>query len=82
MLALVIVTLVTKPIATHSRIWPQGLLVWVVTVALGLGLRVATGATAAVAFIIVATLVLGLFLMGRRLITGLIQRKSMHRTTA
>lgn len=82
MLALLIATLVTKPMATHSRLWLQGVLVWVVTVALGLGLRVATGATAAMAFIVVATLVLGLFLMGRRLITGLIQRKSMHRTAA
>jgi len=38
-------------------------------------LRLAFNDTAAVAFIIVATLVLGLFLLGRRLITGLVAKR-------
>ncbi|GAA4372198.1 hypothetical protein GCM10023166_21940 [Paeniglutamicibacter cryotolerans] len=82
MAALVIATLITVPVETHSRLWPQGVLVWILTVGMGMALRVWTGATAEVPFIVVATLVLGLFLMGRRLITGRILRRSMRHTSA
>lgn len=60
------------------RIWPYGVIIWIGTVALGLILRVLFGATAAVPFIIVATLVLGVFLLGRRLVSGLLVRRKVH----
>lgn len=60
------------------RIWPHGVITWIGTVALGLILRVLFGATAAVPFIIVATLVLGVFLLGRRLVSGLLVRRKVH----
>ncbi|WP_203566450.1 DUF3054 domain-containing protein [Aestuariimicrobium ganziense] len=47
-----------------------GVFLWVVTVAGGMVLRVSSGDTAATAFIIVATLVLGAFLVGWRLLFG------------
>ena len=64
LLALAVLTLLSRPWVNHSRIWPTGILVWIGTVALGLALRVLFGATAAVPFIIVATIVLGVFLVG------------------
>ena len=48
--------------------WRQGLIVWPVTVALGLILRVASGRTAAFGFIVVTTVVLALFLLGWRFV--------------
>lgn len=61
-----------------ARIWPNGVVLWIGTVALGLILRVAFGATAAVPFIIVATIVLGIFLLGRRLLTSLLGRRKVR----
>lgn len=51
-----------------------GVIVWVVTVAGGMLLRIATGDTAETPFIIVATLVLAVFLLGWRLVTLLVRR--------
>ncbi|BDZ39380.1 DUF3054 domain-containing protein [Microbacterium suwonense] len=51
-----------------------GLIAWVVTLAGGMLLRLATGDTAETPFIIVASLVLGLFLLGWRLIALLVRR--------
>jgi Protein of unknown function (DUF3054) len=53
---------------------PAGLLVWLVTVALGMVLRVISGQGTAIAFIAVALVFLGLFLLGWRLIGGLVRR--------
>ena len=78
LLALAALTLLSRPWATHSRIWPTGLLVWLGTVALGLALRVLFGATAAVPFIVVATLALGVLLVGRRVVTTLVARRRVH----
>lgn len=75
LIAYVIMTLLSKPNKTINKLFPVGLLVWIGTVALGLALRIALGSTAAVPFIIVAFLVLGAFLMGRRLVTSLVARK-------
>ncbi len=47
---------------------PFGLIVWGLTVVLGLLLRIATGDSAAVGFMIVTTLALGLGLVGWRLV--------------
>ncbi|WP_313813736.1 DUF3054 domain-containing protein [Glutamicibacter sp.] len=76
MIGYVIMLSVSRPWLTISNLWPTGVLVWVGTVALGVAARLLFGSTAAVSFIIVATVVLGVFLMGRRAITSLISKKS------
>ncbi|MGN7948585.1 DUF3054 domain-containing protein [Microbacterium sp. 22215] len=55
-----------------------GAVVWAVTVVGGMLLRVVSGDTAQVAFIIVATLVLGIFLVGWRAVAALLRRRA-HR---
>jgi Protein of unknown function (DUF3054) len=64
-----------------SRAWrrplalrPAGLTVWLITVALGMILRVVAGQGTAVAFIVVALVFLGLFLLGWRLLARLVTR--------
>lgn len=64
-----------------SRAWqrplalrPAGLPVWLFTVALGMVLRVVSGQGAAAAFVVVALAFLGLFLLGWRLLAGLVSR--------
>lgn len=52
-----------------------GVLVWLITVSGGMLLRIATGDTAQVAFIIVATVTLGVFLLGWRAIALLARRR-------
>lgn len=75
LVAYVVVTWLSKPWTTINKLFPVGVLVWVVTVAAGLALRVAMDSTAALPFIIVATLVLGAFLMGRRLVTSMVAKR-------
>jgi DUF3054 family protein len=65
-----------------SRAWrrpfaprPAGLIVWLLTVALGMVLRVVSGQGTAVAFIVVALAFLGLFLLGWRLLAGRLARR-------
>jgi len=53
---------------------PSGVTVWLVTVALGMLLRVVSGQGTAVAFIIVALAFLGLCLLGWRLAARLVAR--------
>lgn len=60
------------------RLWPNGILIWVITVMGGMILRVASGNTAATAFIIVATVVLGVFLLGHRALAAFIRRRATH----
>ena len=62
-----------RPRRPWSVLW--GAVVWIVTVAGGMLLRVLSGDTAEVPFIIVATLVLGAFLVGWRAITALVRRR-------
>lgn len=62
-----------RPRRPWSLLW--GTVVWVVTVAGGMLLRVASGDTAEVPFIIVATLTLGVFLVGWRAVTALLRRR-------
>ena len=64
-----------------SRAWrrplalrPAGLTAWLSTVAVGMILRVVSGQGTAPAFIAVALAFLGLFLLGWRLIWGLVRR--------
>lgn len=53
-----------------------GVPVWVVTVAAGMALRAITGQGVAVAFIAVASLVLGVLLIGWRSIAALVARRN------
>lgn len=80
--ALLAVSALTRVRSTHSVLWPTGVVVWVGTVALGIGLRLATGDTAAVPFIVVAAVVLAAFLLGRRAVSGLVLRRKVRSTTA
>lgn len=65
------------------RLWPTGVVVWVLTVAVGMLLRVLTGQgnvdgnPLPLSFVIVATVVLGVFLLGWRAIVGaVVQRRT------
>ena len=62
-----------RPRRPWSIAW--GAVVWVVTVAGGMLIRVLSGDTAEVPFIIVATIVLGVFLVGWRAIAALLRRR-------
>jgi len=62
-------------------VWPTGVVVWAATVIVGMLLRAASGQGTAVAFIIVATLTLGLFLVGWRAIALLVLRLRGRRAT-
>ncbi|GGL11787.1 hypothetical protein JOE58_000099 [Curtobacterium luteum] len=74
------------------RTWPTGVVVWVLTVFVGLAIRVATGQgdvdgnPLPISFVIVATIVLGVFLVGWRAVVRLVQRTAAarrgRRTTA
>ena len=63
-----------RPRRPWSLAW--GAVVWIVTVAGGILLRVVSGETAQIAFIIVATLVLGVFLLGWRAVAALLRRRA------
>lgn len=78
LLALAAFSAVTLIWREPARLWPHGVVVWVGTVVLGLVLRVLFGATAALPFVIVATIVLGVFLLGRRGLTLLLLRRKVR----
>ena len=63
-----------RPRRPWALVW--GAVVWAVTVIGGLLLRVATGDTAQIAFIIVTTLVLGVFLVGWRAAAAVLRRRA------
>ncbi len=64
----------------HARWWVRGSLVWVATVIGGMALRLAVGGTAAVAFVVVATITLGILLVGWRAIAHLVQQRRQGAT--
>ncbi|MFB0834295.1 DUF3054 domain-containing protein [Arthrobacter halodurans] len=70
LVALVVSSAAARVWSQPSRVVPHGLVVWIGTVCLGLALRVAAGATAALPFVIVATVTLGVLLLGRRAVTS------------
>ena len=80
--AYLVMTLISRPWTTIHRIWPTGILVWLGTVAVGMALRIAMGSTAAIAFVIVTIIVLGVFLLGRRLICSLLSKRSAKQQDA
>ncbi|GAB3665899.1 hypothetical protein GCM10027591_15050 [Zhihengliuella somnathii] len=71
LLALLALASMTRYPETSNRMWPHGIMTWLGVVAFGLALRVIFGDTAALPFVIVATLTLGVLLLGRRLVTRL-----------
>lgn len=71
---LVAALLPARPRRPWSLGW--GAVVWVVTVIGGMLLRIVSGETAQTAFIIVATLVLGVFLVGWRAVAALLRGRA------
>lgn len=69
-----------RPRRPWSLAW--GAVVWIVTVVGGMLLRVVSGDTAQVAFVIVATLVLGVLLVGWRAVAALLRRRSSARAAS
>lgn len=57
-----------------AAVWPAGAGAWLGTVAVGMVLRVVAGQGTALAFIVVALVFLGLFLLGWRLLARLVPR--------
>jgi len=57
-------------------IWPTGVVIWIVTVIVGMLLRIVAGQGVQLAFVVVATLVLGAFLVGWRVLLEAIDRRS------
>ncbi|GAA1806376.1 DUF3054 domain-containing protein [Nesterenkonia flava] len=67
----------TRSFLRPHSLWPQGVFTVVGTVALGMILRVAfTDGGVQVSFVMVATLVLSVLLLGRRLLSGIIARRA------
>lgn len=61
--------------ADWPRAWHHAIPIWVATVVLGMLLLAVTGQGTAVSFVAVATLVLAAFLLGWRLVAGLVLRR-------
>lgn len=74
---LVAALLPSRPRRPWSLLW--GAVVWIVTVVGGILLRLVSGDTAQVAFVIVATLTLGLLLVGWRAVAALLRRRAGQR---
>jgi hypothetical protein len=74
----------SRPLVT----WPTAVVVWVLTVFVGLAIRVATGQGVVdgnplpISFVVVTTIVLGVFLVGWRLLARLVLRARARRTGA
>lgn len=64
--------------APAEIVW-NGIAIWVITVVMGMLLRIATGQGAAFAFVIVATVVVGVFLLGWRAIARVVLHRSSKR---
>lgn len=60
-------------------IWPSGVLVWAVTTVVGLGLRWATGGGMSGAFPVVTVLVLGVLLVGWRVVPEVVEKRRERR---
>lgn len=69
-----------QPRRPWSLLW--GMIVWVATVACGMLVRVASGDTAELPFIIVATIVLGIFLLGWRTTAAVVRKRGSRSDAA
>ncbi|KQQ03942.1 MULTISPECIES: DUF3054 domain-containing protein [unclassified Rathayibacter] len=67
--------LLSRSWRSPDRLVPSGIVVWVTTVIGGMLLRIASGQGVQWSFVIVTTLVLAVFLLGRRALTRLIRRR-------
>ena len=74
----VIALAISRPWQSINNLWPAGIIVWLGTVVLGLAVRIMMGSTAAVSFMIVTAVVLGFFLLARRLLGKLALRRSQQ----
>ncbi|MES2170520.1 MAG: DUF3054 domain-containing protein [Actinomycetota bacterium] len=66
--------LVIRAWRTPRRLWPTAIVIWLVTVAAGMLLRLVSGQGVEFGFVVVATLVLGLFLVGWRAVSLIVVR--------
>ncbi len=71
--------LLTRLVRTAPGGVRGAMVIWLSTVAVGMVVRVITGAGTAVAFVIVALVFLGLFLLGGRAVATLVARRSAVR---
>lgn len=62
-----------------AALFPTGVVIWLSTEIVGMLLRMLTGQGTALAFVLVSLAVLGLFLLGYRLISQLISRSRRNR---
>lgn len=58
-----------------TRVWPEAVGLWLITVAVGNLLRVVSGQGTALSFIIVTLVVLAAFLLGWRVVFSAVQRR-------
>ncbi|AND17246.1 DUF3054 domain-containing protein [Rathayibacter tritici] len=75
LVALLAAWAVSRSWRAPDRIVPTGLVVWAVTVAGGMLLRIASGQGVQWSFVIVTAVVLAVFLLGRRALTQLVGRR-------
>jgi DUF3054 family protein len=64
-----------------AGLWPSGVAAWLGTVAVGMALRVLAGQGTAWAFIVVALVFLGLFLLGWRLLARFVPASRVSRVS-
>ena len=64
-----------------ARLWPSGIAAWLGTVAVGMVLRVLAGQGTAPAFVVVALVFLGLFLLGWRLLARFVPVSRVSRVS-
>jgi FtsH-binding integral membrane protein len=74
-----VLVLVVRAARTRPLGLAAGVLVWLPTVVVGMLLRAVTGAGVQTSFVVVATVVLGLFLLGWRAVTTLVRRSRVAR---
>ncbi|OBG39473.1 MULTISPECIES: DUF3054 domain-containing protein [Mycolicibacter] len=60
-----------------TALWPTGVVVWISTVLVGMLLRAATSAGVATSFILVASTVTAVFLLGWRAVVELVARRRL-----
>jgi hypothetical protein len=81
LVGLLLAWLITRAWRAPARILPIGLLIWGWTLVIGMALRATSGQGVQLAFVIVATVVLGLFLLGWRLVARFTVLRSSPRSS-
>ncbi|MCY0903697.1 DUF3054 domain-containing protein [Arthrobacter sp. H14-L1] len=64
------------------RLWPHGVAVWAMTIAAGMVLRLLSGQTAQLPFVVVALIVLAIFLLGHRAVAGRLSRRTKQSSSS